>query len=248
MVTANDGWEPVQRIRTYEQVMAQIEQRILDGRLKAGDKLPSERELAQSLGVSRPSLREAMRVLEALGLVDIRVGGGPDGGAVLVQTPGDGAANLLKLQIALAHFSWDDVLETRLTLETWSVEEAAYRADDDDHRELAEILDRMDDPTIDSAEFNRLDAAFHLRIAESTGNALTAHLMSSLRTAIHRQMVEMYAELEDWRETAKTVRAEHREILQDIVDRDGPAAADAVRRHITDFYKINPRGGSAVPS
>jgi len=158
VVTANDGWEPVQRIRTYEQVMAQIEQRILDGRLKAGDKLPSERELAQSLGVSRPSLREAMRVLEALGLVDIRVGGGPDGGAVLVQTPGDGAANLLKLQIALAHFSWDDVLETRLTLETWSVEEAAYRADDDDHRELAEILDRMDDPTIDSAEFNRLDA------------------------------------------------------------------------------------------
>ncbi|MTH69867.1 FCD domain-containing protein [Agromyces bracchium] len=228
--------------------MSQIEQRILDGRLKAGDRLPSERELSQSLGVSRPSLREAMRVLEALGLVDIRVGGGPDGGAMLVQSPGDGMVNLLKLQIALAHFSWEDVLETRLILETWSVEEAAYRADDDDHAELEAILDRMDDTSIDSSEFNRLDAAFHVRIAESTGNALTAHFMSSLRTAIHRQMVEMYAELDDWRETAKTVRAEHREILQRIIDRDGPGAAAAVRAHITDFYKINPRDGSPAPA
>ena len=224
--------------------MAQIEERILDGRLKAGDHLPSERDLAVSLGVSRPSLRESLRVLEALGLVEIRRGGGPDGGAVLLSSPGDGMVNLLKLQIALAHFSWDDVLETRLSMEVWSVEEAAYRSQDDDHRELRAILDQMDDPSIDSSEFNRLDAAFHMRIAESAGNALTAHLMGSLRTAIHRQMVQMYAELDDWQETAKTVRAEHREILQAIIDRDGAAAADRVRRHIADFYKINAHGGN----
>jgi GntR family transcriptional repressor for pyruvate dehydrogenase complex len=232
MVTNGEGWEPVQRIRTYEQVMGQIEERILDGRLKAGDHLPS--------------LRESLRVLEALGVVEIRRGGGPDGGAVLLSTPGDGMVNLLKLQIALAQFSWNDVLETRLALEAWSVEEAAYRSDDDDHRDLAAILDRMDDPEIDSSEFNRLDATFHLRIAESTGNALTAHLMGSLRTAIHRQMVQMYAELEDWRETAKTVRREHREILEAIVAGDGPAAADHVQRHITDFYNIHTHGGSAT--
>lgn len=246
MAATSEGWEPVQRIRTYEQVMGQIEERILDGRLKAGDHLPSERDLAVSLGVSRPSLRESLRVLEALGVVEIRRGGGPDGGAVLLSTPGDGMVNLLKLQIALAQFSWNDVLETRLALEAWSVEEAAYRSQDDDHRELAEILDRMDDPAIDSSEFNRLDAAFHMRIAESTGNALTAHFMGSLRTAIHRQMVQMYAELEDWRTTAKTVRAEHREILSDITSGDGTAAAEHVRRHITDFYQINAHGGDAI--
>jgi GntR family transcriptional repressor for pyruvate dehydrogenase complex len=246
MAMNGEGWEPVQRIRTYEQVMGQIEERILDGRLKAGDHLPSERELAVSLGVSRPSLRESLRVLEALGVVEIRRGGGPDGGAVLLSTPGDGMVNLLKLQIALAQFSWNDVLETRLALEAWSVEEAAYRSDDDDHRDLAAILDRMDDPEIDSSEFNRLDATFHLRIAESTGNALTAHLMGSLRTAIHRQMVQMYAELENWRETAKTVRREHREILAAIVAGDGPAAADHVQRHITDFYNIHTHGGNAI--
>ncbi|MCI2957067.1 FadR family transcriptional regulator [Agromyces atrinae] len=243
MGTTSDPWEPVQRIRTYEQVMAQIEERILDGRLKAGDRLPSERELAISLGVSRPSLRESLRVLEALGIVEIRRGGGPDGGAVLVSTPGDGMVNLLKLQIALSHFSWSDVLETRLSLEAWSVEEAAYRSNDDDHRALAEILDRMDDPGIDSSEFNSLDAAFHMRIAESTGNALTAHFMGSLRTAIHRQMVEVYANLDDWRETARTVRAEHREIFDAIVAADGPRASELVTRHIADFYNIDTQSG-----
>lgn len=236
---ASDDWEPVQRVRTYEQVMAQIEERILDGRLKAGDHLPSERDLATLLGVSRPSLRESLRVLEALGLVDIRRGGGPDGGAVLLSTPGAGLVNLLRLQLALAHFSWTDVLETRLALEAWSVEEAAARATDDDHRELAAILDQMDDPSIETAEFNRLDALFHLRMAESTGNALLAHFMSAIRTAIHRQMVQMYAELDDWRTTAKTVRHEHRQILDAVARRDGAEAVHRVRHHISDFYKID---------
>ncbi|MFC6354986.1 FadR/GntR family transcriptional regulator [Luethyella okanaganae] len=242
MSTAN-GWEPVQRLRTYEQVMAQIEERILDGRLKAGDHLPSERELAIMLGVSRPSLRESLRVLEALGVVDIRRGGGSDGGAVLVGTPGPGFVNLLKLQLALGHFSHTDVLETRIALESWSCAEAAYRSTEQDHTELAAILDQMDDPDIETAEFNRLDTAFHVQVAESTGNALTAHLMGSLRVAINRQMIEAYAGLEDWHETAKTVRQEHRNILDAIRRREPDEAVHLVRDHIHDFYKISNVGG-----
>lgn len=238
-------WEPVQRVRTYELVMSQIEERILDGRLKAGDRLPSERELSLLLGVSRPSLRESLRVLEALGIVDIRLGGGPEGGAVLVTSPGAGFVNLLKLQLALGQFSQTDVLETRIALETWSVAEAAYRATADDHRELAAILDEMDDPSIETPEFNRLDAAFHVRIADSTGNALTAHLMGSLRTAINRQMIEAYARLADWRETAKTVRHEHHEILTSLERRDADAAVRQVRQHITSFYQAGNLTGSA---
>ncbi|WP_159793070.1 FadR/GntR family transcriptional regulator [Puerhibacterium puerhi] len=243
-MTAGGGWEPVQRVRTYEQVMAQIEERILDGRLKAGDHLPSERELAALLGVSRPSLRESLRVLEALGVVDIRRGG--EGGAILLDAPGGGLVNLLKLQLSLGHFSWNDVLGTRLALESWAVTEAAQRARDEDFQELAAILDRMEAPEIETPEFNRLDAAFHLRIAESTGNALLAHLMGSLRVAIHRQMIEMYAQLEDWRETAKVVRAEHRDILAAIAARDAERATRLVREHITDFYNIGHFGGEST--
>jgi len=241
-VTAADRWEPVQRLRTYEQVMAQIEQRIAAGQLQPGDHLPSERELAALLGVSRPSLRESLRVLEALGVVEIRRGGGSEGGAALRSVPGTGLVSLLKLQLALSHFSWNDVLETRLALELWSAREAAYRSTDDDHRELGAILDQMDDPSIETGDFNCLDAEFHVRISQSTGNALTAYFMGSLRTAIHHQMVEMYAALADWRETAKTVRREHREILQALVDRDGPLAAQRMQAHICDFYDLKISG------
>ncbi|THG36218.1 FadR family transcriptional regulator [Glaciibacter flavus] len=247
MSSAN-AWEPVQRLRTYEQVMAQIEERILDGRLKAGDHLPSERDLAVQLGVSRPSLRESLRVLEALGIVDIRRGGGADGGAVLVGTPGPGFVNLLKLQLALGHFSAGDVLDTRIALETWSCSEAASRAGEADHADLARILDAMDDPSVETSEFNRLDTAFHVRIAESTGNALTAHLMGSLRVAINRQMIEAYAGLADWRQTATTVRHEHRDILDAIRRRDSGEAVHLVQDHIRDFYKIGNVGGIVHPA
>lgn len=218
--------------------MAQIEERILDGRLKAGDKLPSERDLAALLGVSRPSLRESLRVLEALGIVEIRPGGGAEGGAVLVGEPGSGFVNLLKLQLALGQFDQTDVLETRIALETWCCEEAAVRATEQDHKELGLILDLMDDPDITTTEFNRLDAAFHVRIAESTGNSLTSHLMGSLRIAINRQMIEAYARLENWKKTATAVRREHREILEAIQRREPTAARQAVGDHIRSFYNL----------
>ncbi len=242
-MTAEEGWERVQRLRTYEQVMAQIEERILSGQLKAGDHLPSERDLAALLGVSRPSLRESLRVLEALGVIDIRRGGGPDGGAVLVREPGSGFVSLLRLQLALGHFTQSNVLDTRLALEMWSCREAAARASRDDIAALSEILDDMDAADVSATEFNRLDTAFHVRIAESTGNALTAHLMRSLRIAINRQMMDAYANLPDWQATAVVVRAEHRAILAAIADGDGDAAERLVEEHITSFYREGSVGG-----
>jgi GntR family transcriptional repressor for pyruvate dehydrogenase complex len=229
-------WEPVVRVRAHEQVMAQIEQRILAGELSAGDHLPNERDLSVALGVSRPSLRESLRVLEALGIVDIRRGG--EGGAVLVGTPGPGFVNLLKIQLALGQFSSNDVLETRIALETWCCREAALRRTAADLEALAAILDQMDDPDIDTRDFNRLDSEFHVRIAESTGNTLTAHLMQSLRVAINRQMIEAYANLEDWRATAAIVRSEHRSILERLRERDADGASRHVHEHITSFYQV----------
>lgn len=231
-----DAWEPVRKVKTYEQVMAQIEQRIVDGLLRPGDRLPSEREFSQMLGVSRPSLREALRVLQALSVVDVRPGAGADGGTVFVGHPGSGFATLLKLQLALGHFSDTDVLQTRLALEVWVAAEAARHATEEDHARLREVVDAMDDPSLTAREFNRLDAEFHVIIAESAGNDLTAHLMSSLRTAIHRRMVDVYEQLDDWRATATTVRAEHRAILEAIEAHDADAAVTRIRDHITSFY------------
>ncbi|WBU37482.1 FadR/GntR family transcriptional regulator [Homoserinibacter sp. YIM 151385] len=247
MTDPTQGWTPVRKVRAHEQVMAQIEQRILDGELAAGDHLPNERDLSAMLGVSRPSLRESLRVFEALGIVEIRRGG--EGGSVLAGEPGPAFVNLLKLQLALGQFSPHDVLDTRVALETWSCHEAARRATPEDHAALAAILDEMDDPEISAGEFNRLDAAFHVLIAEASTNALSAHLMQSLRIAINRQMIDAYARLDDWRETAKTVRAEHRRILELIRQRDSAGASDAVRDHIASFYALGglSREAAAAP-
>ncbi|MFC7327406.1 FadR/GntR family transcriptional regulator [Marinactinospora rubrisoli] len=241
------AWEPVRKIRTYEQVMAQIEQRILDGFLRPGDRLPSERDLSQLLGVSRPSLREALRVLEALGVVEVRSGGGPEGGSVFVGTPGEGFANLLKLQLALGHFSDEDVLRTRVFLEEWVVAEAARRSTPEDHDRLRAILDQMDGTGLSARDFNRLDTEFHVAMAQATGNALGAYLMSSLRTAIHRRMIAAYEGLTDWRATATTVRREHRDILDAIEKRDADRAARLVRHHITSFYDTTTTAGQVIP-
>lgn len=241
--STHTGWTPVSRVRTHEQVMAQIEERILSGDLRVGDHLPSERDLAVLLGVSRPSLRESLRVLEALGILDIRRGGGGEGGAFLKGAPSDDLVEPLTLQLALGHFTHRELLDTRLALETWSCERAAEQASAADIADLAGILDQMDQPQIETAEFNALDARFHVRIAEASGNALTARLMSTLRRAINRQMVDAYARLEDWRGTATRVRAEHRSILAAIEAGDPEAAGRLVREHITSFYARVPIDG-----
>lgn len=236
MAVSNSAWEPVQRSRTHELVMSQIQARLLSGQLKAGDQLPSERELSGLLGVSRSSLRESLRVLEALGIIEVRLGGGPDSGAVLRSRPGVGFVRLLELELAMGHFSAGDVLGTRIALEEWSCGNAANLATTQDLTELAAILDRMEDPQITTGEFNSLDTAFHVRIAEAAGNALTAHLMGSLRIAIRQQMIDAYARLADWRATAVTVRCEHRAILEAIAQQHSDEARTLVRHHIRSFY------------
>lgn len=231
-------WEPVRKIRAYEQVMEQIEQRMLDGLLAPGDRLPGERELSQLLGVSRPSLREALRVLEALGIVEVRVGRGPDGGTVFVGTPGSGFANLLRMQLALGHFGDGDVLRTRSMLEEWAIVEASAHAGEQDFRELEALLGEMDAPELTARGFNRLDTEFHVRLTEATGNALASYLMSSLRMAIQRNMIEAYEKLPDWRRTARSVQEEHRAILQAVRTGDTQRGVELVRRHIIDFYAV----------
>lgn len=123
-MTTTHGWRPLYRPRTHEQVFAQIEQRLLDGRLRPGDRLPQERELADQLGVSRAGVREALRILEALGVLAVGVGSGPSSGCVVVGPESDDGeqalATLLRLQLALARVSLGEVGQARDQLESWS--------------------------------------------------------------------------------------------------------------------------------
>lgn len=221
--------------RTWQVVLEKIESDLLDGRLTPGDRLPSERELAASLGVGRSSVREALRVLEVLGLIRTGTGSGPTSGAIIIATPRGGMSALLRLQVAAQGFPLDDVVRTRLVLESAVVETLAA----DPTRETASahaVIDAMDAEDLTPAEFLALDAQLHLALAEASGNVVIAAMMAGLRTAIESYVQAGAARIDEWESTAARLRAEHRAILVAVDDGDAISAKNLVHEHITGYY------------
>ncbi|WP_264031034.1 FadR/GntR family transcriptional regulator [Cellulosimicrobium sp. SH8] len=242
-------------MRTHERVLARIEADLAAGRWALGERLPAERALAEELGVSRPSVREAIRVLEAMGIVRTAVGSGPDAGATVVDRPAAGLGAAVRLHVASGTLAVRDVVETRVLLETWAARAAAERvvaARDTGQRssepgpgvpEVAgalaaagALLDRMDDPALAAAEFRELDASFHVLLVRLAGNPLVEAVMTGLRGAIESYVAQGSVALPSWDRTATRLRAEHRAVLAAVTAGDGERAAREVRAHIEGFY------------
>ncbi|MEC5151828.1 FCD domain-containing protein [Cryobacterium sp. GrIS_2_6] len=232
--------------RAWQLVLESIERELLSGRLRPGDRLAPERALAASLGVGRSSVREAIRVLEVLGLVRTATGSGPTSGAIIVALPGGGMSALMRLQVAAQGFPVEDVVKTRLVLEAAVVTELA-EAHDPASLEPAllepallepaeQLLDAMDAPGRTESEFLALDAQFHLALAEATGNQVITATMAGLRSAIEAYARAGVAALGSWAETSARLRLEHREIVACIRAADPAAARRAVQAHIAGYY------------
>lgn len=235
------GWRPISRPRTYELVLARVEEQILSGLLHVGDRLPAERDLAAMLGVSRTAVREAMRTLEAQGVVHQAVGTGPDSGTVVAAASSDALTRLLRLHVALANFPISDVVETRVMLERWSVQLAARHATPADLQRIAELAAATADPGVDREAFNDLDTAFHVAVAEAAGNRLVGDITIAIRESLRNTLLQAFTQMPDWDEVADGLRAEHRAIHQHLSRGDGEAAADVVERHIRGFADLYER-------
>lgn len=221
--------------RAWQVVLERIETDLLEGRLQPGDRLPPERELASTLGVGRSSVREALRVLEVMGLIRTATGSGPTSGAIIIATPRGGLAALLRLQVAAQGFPIADVVATRLLLEQWVVGTLAA----DGSHDLADVratLVAMDDRTLTAREFLALDAQFHLGLADASGNAVVAASMAGLRTAIESYVQAGSERIADWDAAAAGLRREHRAILQAIDAGESDLARSVVHDHITGYY------------
>lgn len=226
-------WRPVARSRAYELVVDQIEEQILSGALRVGQRLPGERDLAAQLQVSRPAVREAIRTLEAQGVVRSAVGSGPEAGTVVSAVPSEALNRLLRLHVALANFPMTDVVEARVMLERFSATLAAAHADAEDAALLGELLDAMDAGDIDRERFNDLDTEFHIAIAEAGGNRLVADMTIAIRDSTRRPILRGLEQLGDeWTVVCSGLREEHRRIHASILARDGAGAADAIEAHI----------------
>jgi len=226
----------VSRTPTYQLVVERIEEQILAGALRVGDRLPPERELAGLLGVSRPAVREGLRMLEAQGVLSVGVGTGPESGTIIAGVPDEALTRLLRLHVALSSFPHDDVVEARVMLERWSARLAARNASRPDRERMGALLDAMDDPALPRAEFNELDTAFHVALAEAGSNRLVADMTKAIRGAVRPAILAAFEDLPDWPALAAQLRAEHRAVLDAVEAGDPEAAAAAVERHVRGFF------------
>jgi GntR family transcriptional repressor for pyruvate dehydrogenase complex len=157
------NFSPVSSGRVSGEIVEQVKAAIRDGRLAPGDQLPPERNLTKQLGVSRVSVRDALRMLEAHGLVEVRVGarGGAFVTAPAPKLVGEGIGDML----TLAAVSPADLTEARMVFELGILELACERATEDDLRELDEICDRADALFTADAYDPELSAEFHTQLA-----------------------------------------------------------------------------------
>jgi GntR family transcriptional repressor for pyruvate dehydrogenase complex len=225
-------WQPIARSRAFELVVDRVEEQILGGGLRVGDRLPAERDLATMLGVSRAAVREAIRTLQAQGVVRSGVGVGPDGGTVVAAMPSLALTRMLRLHVALANFPVSDVVEARVMLERWSARLAARAASPEDLDRLAAILGLMEHPDVDRETFNELDTGFHVGIADAGRNRLVADLTTAIRESMRLPILHAIQHVADWPELARSLSVAHRRVFEAVAAGDGDQAAAEVEAHI----------------
>ena len=231
---AKVSFQAVPQRRAYEEILLQIERAITVGELSAGDRLPGERELAESFGVSRASVREALRVLETLGVVLARRGNGADSGSIVTHRASAGLASALRFHTVLGQIPTLDFVDLRAVLEAESVARAAVREWVTTDRLRALIADQRVTETI--ADYHGIDANFHLELARISNNALLTLLMETVRDLVARAMVSGLSRLDDWRSERDRLIGEHVVIVDRIEAHDPDGAREAVRAHILRFY------------
>jgi GntR family transcriptional repressor for pyruvate dehydrogenase complex len=221
-------FQKIKNPKLAEAVIKQIEDLILQGVLRPGDQLPAERELAQHLDVSRPSLRDAIKELEKRGLLTTRRGGGTFIGDVIGSVFAEEFVYLFRSNDrAIA-----DYIEFRKDIDLIAARHAAERATDADK----EILSRIHEALCLAVEQNdsdkvvRYDTEFHIAVVAAAHNIVLLHTMRS----ILEQMVPLFYQRlprEPEKAMLNDIVTQHGEILQAIVDRDPEAAQKAVEVH-----------------
>ena len=222
----SQDFAPIKRKRLSDEVSAQIQVRIASGELRSGDKLPPERELAESFGVSRGAVREALRTLERTGLIALQAGA--RGGAFIGQgNPaliGDSFRNLYQL----GSVSLDELTEARQWLETTVVRIACTRATDDDLTALTANVDEAERLLKARRYDDKIDVhiEFHNLLARATHNAVMVMLMGALM-----EVMRDFAHAAGGERHDLTIKA-RRLFLARLRDRDADGAAKAMTEHL----------------
>jgi GntR family transcriptional regulator, transcriptional repressor for pyruvate dehydrogenase complex len=227
--TLNSEFETVRRNKVYEDVARQIERLILK-KLRPGDKLPSERELAEILSVSRSSIRDAIRSLELMGMVEPRQGAGTIVREITASSLANPLANALKRKEELM----GELLDFRKILEPPLAARAATHASADEISEMEDILERQEAKLRRGDSTVGEDSEFHYAVALASGNSVVLKVLDILMDLL-RDTRERSLQIEG---RPQKSLAGHRRILVAIKRHDAEAAKAAMRRHIEDVEEI----------
>lgn len=229
-------FKQVKSKKVYQHVVEQIQVMVMNGELKTGDKLPTERDLAEQLGVSRTSIREALRSLEMVGLVESRQGEGNFIG-------GNMRSNFfepLSVMFMLNQGNPRDILELRMIIEVEAASLAAKRIKaggcEEDVKELNDLMQKLREATSEE-ESSTADLNLHYKISEITGNYLIMMLLNTISF-----LMENFVEtargmiLVDYTSREKLL-AEHQNLVDAISEGDTRKAAKAMRDHLNTINK-----------
>lgn len=216
--------------RLADVIVEQLENQIIEGVLKPGVRLPAERALAEHMGVSRPSLREAIQRLTARGLLYSRQGGGTYVTDQLETAFSNPWEELIRQNSALH----GDVLEFRRVMEGVTAEAAASRATAADLQRLQEVVQCLQ-AAYASGDLQRqseADVAFHIAVADASHNVMFSHLVRSLLNMLDKHVEDNIAQLFAWGPVADELMAQHNAIWEAISSRNPQKARLAAEAHI----------------
>jgi GntR family transcriptional repressor for pyruvate dehydrogenase complex len=228
------GFDQVRQRRLSDDIVERLEGMILEGTLRAGERLPAERALAEQFGVSRPSLREAIQKLVAKGMLVSRQGGGN----YVTETVGSTFSDPLLVLLENNTDAQRDLLEFRHTLEASCAYYAALRATEWDREQLQASFDALQDcysraDEVSRAEEGIADANFHLAIAEASHNAVLLHTIRGLFDLLKRNVLTNIGGMYKQRsETRDMLISQHRELFTSIMEGRAEDAREVSSRHI----------------
>ncbi|WP_308635092.1 FadR/GntR family transcriptional regulator [Paenibacillus silvisoli] len=230
MTTNNETeltFEPIERKTMVMEITDRLLSYLLSGKIRPGAKLPAERQLSEAIGVGRSSLREALKALTVLGLLEVRHGDG----TYLKRADSELLPRVIEWGLLLGEKRTMDLIEARQTIEVSVAKLAAARRDEGQLAELKEIVDRLDTTGNTNSVFEAYtesDIAFHMKLAEIAGNTVLRDMLTSIRSLLRVWIKSVVAS----EGSTQFSYEEHLAVYRAIEQGDPDAAARAMDAHM----------------
>jgi GntR family transcriptional repressor for pyruvate dehydrogenase complex len=224
LTTGTAVFKSIKHTRISDEIANQIKTLISEGRLKPGDRLPPERELIKQFAVSRPSLREALNSLVATGFLEVKQARRTYVKSVTSGRMQDPLSLLIKNDTQKIF----DLIEVRKAMEAWGAFHAAQRATEGDMKQLEDIVKEMKKALEEERPWEKLDADFHLALAQATHNTIQTHIMSTIHDLLKESMARVFTD------RVKTMKLfqQHSQIFNAIKNHAPERARERMLRHL----------------